>query len=272
MEIVDITDEQDDFGDVSPFINYDTDSKVDSKVNEINKFDDTDEKNALHQLKELYGDQSQLMSKTLSLYKVFSQDVSFEQPIWSKTDQDILKDISESTFNLGLSEFVKENYNKILSSEYKTHLIVQKTKILPVLLDCCWVYYVHHFNKDAPLYMMPKTALKMKVLLRYLPKPKTERIERIERLMLEIINNPFIKDMRRENPPFHLTTDMEHDEINKIIMTTIKPMLKELLEHLLRINIQHIKSNSTSDGLNIDNAESLNKVIQAHQQQREDNI
>ncbi len=198
-----------------------------------------DNKQILQDLKRLYSDRHNVLNKILKLYKVLTLDLkTANDDIWSKTEQDVLNDVYTSNYNLNLKDFVKDSYTKTLANKYNNDLVINKTKIIPVLLDFCWVYYVHYFDPNAPFYVFPRSVEKMNVLLSYLPraKPDNERVQAIRAIYVDVINSKTFKEMRTETPPYYITAGLEIEEIEKLIRNDVMPFFKDLLGHIIYIN------------------------------------
>ena len=56
--------------------------------------------------------------------------------------------------------------------------------------------------------------------------------QKINTMILSIINSPFCKDLMQQNQPFYLTTEMDDDEINKEI-DQLAPNIKTIIEGIL---------------------------------------
>lgn len=217
--------------------------------------------NVSNKLKEMYGDRSKLLKKITEIYKFIFKPVNKE--VWKKTDSDINDDVMSAKYNLDLDRIVKESYAEILNNEKATLLLNKKTKMIPVLLDFCYIYYVTHFDPDVPFYKLPMTCNKYRLLANVLHAYGSEEYNNINGIFENIIENEFFKDLRIEEPPFYLRTEFSQDEIKEKLNIIVSPVCKELLTYLLKLKqkTQNINTESKNTSLNDSLNNSLNNSV-----------
>lgn len=201
-----------------------------SKSNVIEQFYPDDLSN---QLGIMFNDRPKLLSAILRLYKFVFKDE--KKQIWEKTSNDIQDDVVNAKYNLDLDKIVKESYAEIMNAQQFNRLIQKKTTIIPIFLDFCYVYYVKHFSLDAPFHKLPMTITKYRLITDSLKAYGDERYSKINNLFEQIIGSELFKEVRHEEPPFYLMTDMTIDEMKTMLIEDIKPLCKQLLEAILKL-------------------------------------
>lgn len=163
----------------------------------------------------LLGDMSSHQSAIIRLYKRITKQ---------------LRPVKPSTRGFSINDIFKEATNEY-ENFYSTDWI-DRCRVIPIFLDACYMLYIRQ-RSDAPFYKLPTIYLKFKLINQMLPGPRADVTE----CFRQIYDNSFIADIRRENPPFHLRTDMLPDEIQQKI-NELAPLFKNLVECLLKINKQ----------------------------------
>lgn len=200
-----------------------------------------DEKNLLKQFKNLYNDKKKIMSAILGLYK-FMQIKNIKQ-IYEKTENDVNNDIASAKFNLCLDKMVKETHINIINAKKSKQLFYQKLELLPQLLDFCWVYFLKSIADDIPSYKLPMNLLKFGFIVK-LMKIDREKYGSILCEFENVIKDKFFCDVRRECPPFFLTTDLSYEELMVIYDNKVKPTIKKIIEVLLKMTSKTVEPQS----------------------------
>lgn len=194
--------------------------------------------NSIQELKTLYQDRERLLLVMIEMYRfIFRVE---PKHIWEKTEKDITDDVISAKMNLELDRMVKESYAEILNVELRNKLLSKKLSLIPVFLDYCYVYYISGLNRNAPFYRLPTTILKFRIIIRSLK----NRIVVVDNVFERILSDELMKDIRVENPPYCLRTDLSKEEITGNLHSTVKAYCKELLEQLLKMKTNH--TNETS--------------------------
>ena len=160
----------------------------------------------------ILGDIPNHKSAIIRLYKRISKNL---RPV---------KHVERFSINEIFAEATKE-YENFYSNDW-----IDRCRVIPAFLDACYMLYMRQ-RGDAPFYKLPATYLKFKLINQMLPSPRSDTTLCFK----EIYENEFLTDVRKENPPFHLRTDMMPNIIQEKINDAI-PLFKRLVETLLKID------------------------------------
>lgn len=186
-------------------------------------FDTTSDLTDSDKIKSIYQSRESLLKGILSMYKFMFSD---EKQIWQKTTDDVFNDVVNSKYDLNVD--VKPYTDD-------TALFNQKTHMVPALIDFCYIYYVTHYNKDAPLYKLP-SKLKFKLVIYVLHCKDTAIDKAIQDDFMFIIDDPLFTEMRDEELPFHISSSLSIDEQRNVFEKNIKPTINNIISNLLRLD------------------------------------
>ena len=116
------------------------------------------------------------------------------------------------------------------------HQFEKKIKSIPVFLDFCYIYYIHHFDEEAPFHKLPSGMNKYNLIISACNGWASKYAE-INKTFKQIITNKILTDFRMENPeypPYLLRTTLDKEEIVGNL-TKQKPLFKKLLECMMKL-------------------------------------
>ena len=107
---------------------------------------------------------------------------------------------------------------------------------LKVLLDFLIIAYYHHYDDSISYSKFPSETyynfIRNIMIKNKVNSSNDEVDQKINTMILSIINSPFCKDLMQHNKPFYLTTEMDDDEINKEI-DQLALNIKTIIEGIL---------------------------------------
>ena len=176
-------------------------------------------------IKSIYKSRDQLLKGILSMYKFMFSD---EKQIWQKTPTDVLEDVANAKYDLNIEvEPYKDD----------EQLFREKTSMVSALVDFCYIYYVTHYNKDAPLYKLP-SKLKFKLIIHVLHCQDTIIDRAIQDAFMFIMDDPIFNELNNEDIPFYISSTLSTEEQREVFKKNIKLVLRDLICNLLRLD-QH---------------------------------
>jgi hypothetical protein len=182
-------------------------------------------------IKQMYISSSNLLQTIIKMYKTMSKPVS--KQLWEKTAKDIQDDTMSAKYDLNLDNFVKDSCTEILSMQQNSKNFKKKLEMVPVIIDFCYIYYVHYFDDTAPFHKLPATLFKYRLisntLCAYGPTYNT-----VNSIFEQIIENDIIIDMC-QSPPYHLRTDLTEMEIKEKMEIHVLPIIKNLINSILKL-------------------------------------
>ena len=212
----------------SPFTDPNVTFTDDDNVAEIELLDEKSQN--LKDINELYSDNKNIMDNILKIYKFLS--TKEEKQIWEKTAADVSDDIANVKYSIELNSAVKKEMAQILTEQERDALIHKKYTVVPVFIDFCFIYYIKMSgNTELFFYTMPKTLLKFKFLCASMNCKNVE----LNDLFEKTIENELLRDLRSTVVPFHILTELTPDELKEKLYSEIVPMLKKILDKVLRL-------------------------------------
>ena len=184
----------------------------------------------LRDVNRIYANNKTIMDNILKLYKFLS--TKEDKQIWEKTDKDVSDDVAKVDYSVELNNVVKTEMAQILTEQERDKLIQKKYNVVPVFIDFCYIYYIKMSgNKELFFYTMPSNLLKFKFVCATMGCKDVE----LNALFEDVIQNELMRDVRNNNIPFHLLTDLTADELKEKLYTEILPTLKKILDKVLRM-------------------------------------
>lgn len=183
----------------------------------------------LSRMKEMFPTPIEHMRGILKLYKFcFSH---LKKQTWEKSEEDVIREITESK-NVNLSGLTDKQ------TSHEIHFGKQ-VAALPALFDFIFVYYVWLYDNTAPICKMPNKIFKFNLIIDALPVEKNELYHNI----LTCVTNNFISDIRMENPPYMMRTQLTTGEI-KTQLLEVKKLVKNIINSLLKQSNKYYSEDS----------------------------
>ena len=187
-------------------------------------------------LKQLFPSRISHMRALINLYKYcFRKDTITKIPIMEQTKMDVINDIANTPISLDIGSVIQENEEAIKNFYNNEVNFNKKLSNIPIFINFAYLYYVWHYDPTAPFYKLPSTILKFNLISDALQTPK----DKLHENFVQCIHDDFIRDLRIEQPPFIMRTDLTIPEIKEKINMNVAPICKEILNGLFKLN-KHI--------------------------------
>lgn len=196
---------------------------------------------ALLKLQKMFPNKVFHMKVLLKLYDFCFPRKPVIKPVFEKTQDEILEDIKKTTITLNLENMLTEQTEALKQYYTQEELLDQQVAKIPMFLDFAYLYYAWCYDKEAPIYKLPNTPMKFNIICEALNSTN----DNLTSVFSQCIKNNFIKDLRIEQPPFMLRTDLTKEEIREKINSIVKPLCKEILNGLFALNTATSKSTHT---------------------------
>jgi hypothetical protein len=187
---------------------------------------------AATKLKKMYKSRENLLCTILSMTKFISTSTAkhvHKTLVKSKATKDMIH------LNESLTSFILNQQDEITSIQDYGLIVQEKLKLLPVLIDFCYVYYVHSFDDNAPFHKLPMTVAKLRMILSALH-AYGNHYAQVNSIFELIIENQILTDMRIETPPYYMRTDLTDKEIEEKLNLLVIPAIKDLLKELIYLD------------------------------------
>ena len=192
-----------------------------------------------NEYQEFCRDHKKIMNRILEIYRFIVTPE--EKQNWEKNQQDVMMDILRSnyTIDVNLEKFIKEHSKSILNSQINTReqAVAKKTTLVSALFDLAYVYFSRYCDENAPLYNLPR-GIRFDLITNVLKRcaaSDSELVDQIIATFKEINDNETLTDMRNDQPPYHLRTTLNTDEIKEQLETIVKPAGSKLIGMLLKL-------------------------------------
>ncbi len=177
------------------------------------------------------------MSILLDLYKFCFELHSIGK---EKTTDEVVEEIASLGSNLDIGKIFAKQLEELKKQELDRRLFGKRIEQIPNFIKYAYTYYVWHLDNTAPICRLPTTLTKYRLISKVLNESNTEEVSEstnttLEQLFEELITDKFIADLRVEQPPFLIRTDLQPEEIKQKIETTVKPLCKKVLAALLKL-------------------------------------
>lgn len=169
-----------------------------------------EEKKEINPIVEIYGTKENHVGILLSLYKKIASTKKENIQKFS------VEKIMESTI---------EEYKRLYFNDWS-----ERVRAIPVFLDAAYSLYIRQ-RSDAPFCKFPMTYLKFRLVDSLLPNPRNK----VHEVFHKLYDNSFLLEVRQEEPPFALTTELTSVEIQEKIDSLV-PIFKSLVENLIKSN------------------------------------
>jgi hypothetical protein len=167
------------------------------------------------------------------IYKFIAAAVSKKKKnIPEKTKEDVLADIMDSKYSLDMEAIAASTQKELIDNLKQNGLFHKQIAAVPVFIDFAYMYYVQHFDREAPIHKLPMFLPKYRMIMATLKAPCDDLFVSFE----NCIENRIIMDMRVEIPPYHLRTDLTDGEIREKLKIVVVPALKDILEMCLKLD------------------------------------
>jgi hypothetical protein len=244
----------------SPY--FDTDAQDSSIVQDASIVQDTQQeqfytKPIIDKIKELFPDRKTHLDKLVSMYKNIFLET--KKMTWEKSQKEVTDEILTTGFSLNIGKILEEQMEQIKKHEEQEKTFNSRISAIPIFIDFAYLFYVQHYDKNAPIHKLPTHILKYKLLTNALRAP----IDDLYACFEQCIENSFISDLRIEKPPFYLRTDLSKEELKEKINLIVKPLCKDILTNLLKMYSRE----NPGTALSIIKSDDIPKI-----QERADNI
>ena len=184
----------------------------------------------LSKLKEMFPTKQAHITTLLKLYKfLFPQPM--KKTIWEKSQNELLDEISSTPLSLNMENIIAEHTAEINQILLEDKLLTKKISLIGVFIDCAYLYYVWHFDPEAPIHKLPTGIMKFKLISDAIGAPSDDLSECFIRCMTD----SFIKETRIEQPPYMLRTELTSAEIREKLHQTVKPIFKNILDEIFKL-------------------------------------
>ena len=185
----------------------------------------------LDQLKKMFPDKHQHMQTLIKTFrKCFPKKAA--DPLFMKSMQDMMKDMKNMKLSDDLTEALEEQKKALFYYANRDKVLEVQVANIPVFIDFAFVYFIWCYDDTAPICRMPLTGLRFKMIVEALDSPNTELVE----CFFKCLEDPFIKELRIEKPPFIMRTELTYDEI-RTKLVDVEPLFKNILQLLLKISM-----------------------------------
>ena len=175
----------------------------------------------------LFPNKKHHMRVLFRMYKfIFAEN---KKEIWDKSESEVVQDIQGTPFSFDFSELMNDHKSSGMSNMLKNKQLTMQLGQINIFIDFAYLYYVQYYDKNAPMYQLPTSLLRYKLLMSALRSPKDNLYNCFE----FCITNEFIKDLQIKIPPFNLRTELSEAEIRHNMATIAQPVCKEILSGLL---------------------------------------
>jgi hypothetical protein len=181
-------------------------------------------------LNEMFPNRVEHLNVLFRMYKFIFTET--KKAIHEKTQDDVLDDIIKSEFVLNLGSALEDSKQELNEHMSSNKLFEKRIKAIPAFIDFAFIYYVRHFDIAAPIYKLPTFLPKYKLITNALRVDVDDLYSCFE----QCIEDNFIIELRVENPPYHLRTDMSKKDIEAKINLLVKPLFKDMLDKLLTLD------------------------------------
>jgi hypothetical protein len=154
-----------------------------------------------------------------------------KKEIWDKSESEVVQDIQGTPFSFDFSELMNDHKNSGMNNMLKNKQLSSQLGQINIFIDFAYLYYVQYYDKNAPMYQLPTSLLRYKLLMAALRLPKDNLYNCFE----FCITNEFIKDLQIKIPPFNLRTELSEAEIRHNMATIVQPVCKEILSSLFEL-------------------------------------
>jgi hypothetical protein len=186
--------------------------------------------NIAEKIKNLFPSRKIHIETLLKMYKfIFKAD---KKAIWEKTEAELKDDILSTSYSLDISKILEQQLLEIKQYEKQKELFGKRLSAIPIFIDFAYLFYVQHYDTSAPVHKLPTYLNKYKMIAYCLKAPLDNDLYAC---FEQCIENNFISDLRIENPPFYLRTELSEKEIKEKIELIVKPLCKDILAQLLKI-------------------------------------
>lgn len=185
-------------------------------------------------LKKMFPDKLSHMKVLLTSYKFCFPSKKVNKPIVEKTEQEVLEELTNTKISLDIGDMIQEQSDAIKNYYIEEKLFSKRVAEIPVFIDFAYLYYVWCYDSEAPIHKLPNSIFKFNMLSSALGVSQ----DKLNNAFAQCIENPFIRDLRIEKPPFTMRTDLSKDEIRKKINEIVKPVCKEILNGLFAMEMR----------------------------------
>jgi len=184
-------------------------------------------------MRSMFGDRHKMLSSLVRMYKfMFTEDENLKE-IWEKNNSDIQNDLNNTQYII--NDAISHARKELEMVEKTQQLFQRRIDMISPFLDLCYIYFIHHFDVNAPFYRLPTTILKHKLIANTLKSNTLPLHVETNRIFEKIIKDSQLTEIRQEIPPYYLRMDITIDELRVQLKEKIKPIFKELLTCLLKL-------------------------------------
>ncbi len=185
----------------------------------------------IEQLKKMFPNKVFHMKTLMKLYSYCFPKNNIATPIFEKTEEDALNDIQNTPISLDLGNMIQEQTDAIQKFYADEQLFTKRVANIPMFIDFAYLYYAWCYDKEAPIHRLPMSILKFNMISTALGAPDND----LNAAFAQCIENYFIRDLRIEQPPFMIRTDLTHKEVREKIDLIVKPVCREILNGLFAL-------------------------------------
>lgn len=190
------------------------------------------EDSVIEKLQKMFPNKVFHMKVLLKLYDFCFPKKTAKKPVFEKSVDDVIDEIHSTPISLDLGSILKEQTDAIKDFYDENAKIGKRIATIPMFIDFAYLYYVWCYDREAPIHKLPMTILKFNLISDAMQAPNDD----LNAYFAQCIENRFIRDVRIEQPPFMLRTDLSPDEIREKINMIVKPVCKEILNGLFALD------------------------------------
>jgi len=174
------------------------------------------------------------LNTIIKLYKY--SFIEYQTPIWHKSKEELITEVLNTPLSFNFSEAFKKQTD-VVQQHKDQERFASSLEQIPKLIDMLFLYYIWYYDNTAPFKALPRNTIKFKILSEVLNIPKDQLWENF----IKCMTCPFIKELYIDVPPYILRTELTYQQINEKIHTLVKPLCKNILTDLLKLDKQKIK-------------------------------
>lgn len=181
-------------------------------------------------LQEQFKDLDKMLKIIVKMFKYINK--KYIKKIHEKTEEEILKELQDNKDNLNFSSLNVNNVTSNILEEFTTLESTMQKKIdtFTAFCDFAYNYYIKTHDVDVDFHPLPYTVEKFDLIMAYYH-PNCEVAEDLR----QIIENKFMKQLRKQGAPFLFITEMSISEVQEKFDNLVVPLAKNILNNLLKL-------------------------------------
>lgn len=208
-----------------------SENESENKTNDLTNSPDVKNKSIVDCLKEAFPDSITHMKKIISAYKQITDQIFSFVPLGKKNMDDVLGEIKNASTNIDMEAVMKTVSMELTHSINGSKLFDARVETIPKLIDAAYIYTIWHYDSTAPVVRLPANIYKYILIAKTCRMPCDE----LYKIFYDLISNSLLYELRIKEPPITMRTELSPIEINKQINTQLIPIIKRMLELILKL-------------------------------------